>query len=172
MKYQIFLGKSGKITGPFNDDEISKMRSNGTIATYTWLWDTRSPGWNTLDPPPPPPAGVDVPIAPLAGIAPLMQLIPSVKEIPDPVSIEAMCYDFRNVLAGKLCHVSEVGCELVGGDHRPLPVFSSNASVYLNLLDTDGGRGMSVVALLTDVKRQNGQWHYQLRWSHCPEILR
>lgn len=54
---QLFLGRDGKVFGPFGREQIEAMRASGELAQYHWLWDG-SGQWVAANLPPPPPAMV------------------------------------------------------------------------------------------------------------------
>jgi hypothetical protein len=53
---QIWLNCNGKTEGPFTEEDLAKMRANGDISKYSWIWDSESKGWMPIQPLPPPPA--------------------------------------------------------------------------------------------------------------------
>jgi hypothetical protein len=57
MNGQIWLSRDGKTEGPFEQADIDKLRSNGAISNYTWIWTPESKAWSPIHmAPPPPPA--------------------------------------------------------------------------------------------------------------------
>lgn len=189
---RIFLARSGNTYGPFTEEDIRKMREQGGLSTYTWIWTRGAQHWTPLDPPPPPPFENSEPRsksphpahAPTEAQpqAPTQTQQPRPEPQPDNViraafkpklvptrELEAACHDSRHIISGKLQRISDIGCELVC-ENGEGPAFGQSAPLQLNLLDPATGRSVTVSARLEGVTRKNGHWAYELRWDQCPEI--
>src|SRR5262249_16231465 len=144
---EIYFGKSGKIYGPYTDRDVTEMRVTGEIFRFTWMWESSQPGWQPVDPAPAPVTEASAIEAPLAPETP-MQVVASMPVAPTPrralkmVSdpIDAICHDYRHVVAGRIVRVVEGGCELLApNDSHGTPQFRDRAKVYLNLLNSKTG---------------------------------
>jgi hypothetical protein len=141
----IFLARNGRVSGPFSEAEISKLRQQGELERYSWMWNSRLAKWEPLDPPPPP-------------------LVKTGR-------IEAICHDSHQVVSGVLDAVSESGCQLVTSAQDASPLFSPSSILLLNLLDPATGESMNVRARFASAARKSGQWHYRLQWDEYPALL-
>ena len=45
----IYLGKDGKISGPFTPGQIEELRQNGQLYNYAWIWDVGIKGWKAIE---------------------------------------------------------------------------------------------------------------------------
>ena len=45
----IYLGKDGKISGPFTPGQIEELRQNGQLYNYAWIWDVQIKGWKAIE---------------------------------------------------------------------------------------------------------------------------
>ncbi len=172
-----FLGKSGKIFGPFSDTDVARMRSDGELERFSWIWQATTPGWQAIDPPPPP-VVEGTGMAELQGhsMPPMPRQAPptppqrkSLKIVSD--AMDAICHDYRHAVAGRIVRMTDSGCELVANGQGGKPDFQDHAKLYLNLLNAKAGKTMDVVAMLSGVSRSKEGWTYRLEWESVPEIL-
>ena len=49
---KIYLGRKGKVFGPFSQPELESFRLSGEISYYRYIWDDASESWSPLEPPP------------------------------------------------------------------------------------------------------------------------
>jgi hypothetical protein len=194
---RIYLGKAGRIFGPYTDRDLAEMKATGELERFSWIWQSSAPGWQPVDPMPPavtdgqaieaplPPQRMEPPRAVAAqdfapapsrdfGPAPVAVAPPprpSVKVISDP--IDAVCHDYRSAVAGRIVRVLDGGCELLAPDDgHATPQFREQAKLYLNLLNSKNGKTIDVVAQLAGVSHTREGWSYRLSWREVPDLLR
>ena len=154
---KIFLGKKGKVHGPFTREEFEKLHTSGEIQNFTFIWDNDSQNWNPLEALPPPPDGQNT----------------SSKTKNKGVSwseLHVVCHNFQNVVCGTLDSVTETGCDLLSEDAADYPMLALKCSTILNLMDPKQGKSINVKAMLFDVTRQDHKWVYRLRWDGIPSF--
>lgn len=158
----IYLGKGGRIHGPFTAAEFEQLGATGGIDRYSWMWDHASRGWKPLDPPPP---SLDASSASAAGGTGEARVAPS--------ALEVLCLTRVSVLSGELGAVTETGCELTAAAsaRSTTPALPRGATIVLNLLDRASGRSMNVHAKVASVRRSREGWVYRFLWERCPELL-
>ncbi len=139
-----FLGRGGRVFGPFTAHELEALRASGELSRYTYEWDAHSHTWKNIDPHPPHPR-------------------PEGFE-----KVEAICHNFDAVVAGTLTNVTDSGCVLLSRDPSDAPKLALNARLFLNVIDSSAKKGMNVEASLEDVSRTDGVWVYRLRWDKRP----
>jgi hypothetical protein len=192
MSARIYLGKAGRIFGPYADRDVSEMRATGEIERFSWIWQSSSPGWQAIDPPPPPVVEgvgigpgkeIEAPL-PRTGVVevyghampPMPRQAPPApparKAIKIPAeAVDAVCHDYRQAVAGRLVRVTDAGCELLALGAVASPLFQEHAKVYLNLLNSKTGKTMDIVAMLSGASRTREGWTYRLEWESVPELL-
>ena len=172
---QIFLGKAGKIYGPF--ERIEKIEN---IENYTWIWDTENGIWKTLESPPPSPlSGTQIESAALQVVFAIPQK--SRQATPTPLSrntqkapplnfdsIDAICFDHFNLIHGKISAASDRGCNLISNHKRGEKLFSLRRPVKLSLFDTESLKTQIIEASLSQAHYQNHTWVYALQWNEAP----
>jgi hypothetical protein len=176
-----FLAKAGEIFGPYTETDIENLRESGEYQRYTWVWDTRKPGWQPTDPTPVAPqapvskvpmaAPMDTPAAPAPVQAQAPTRTPAVRPNIDVGHLSVLCYDHHQVLSGTLVHISEGGCEFISETLESGPAFMIQVPISMNLLDQRSGQSMTVRSRVAEVARKDGRWHYRLFWKKCPEII-
>jgi hypothetical protein len=191
MSARIYLGKSGRIFGPYTDRDVSEMRATGELERFSWIWQSSAPGWQAIDPPPPPVvegAGVgpgkeiEAPL-PRTGVVEVYghAMPPMPRQAPPapparkslkiaPETVDAVCHDYRSAIAGRIVRVTDAGCELLAPG-AGTPAFQDHAKVYLNLLNSKTGKTMDIVAMLSGVSRSREGWTYRIEWERVPELL-
>ena len=170
--YQFYLAKDGQQVGPFTPEEFATLRDRGELQQYTALFDSRTGQWAPLAPPPP---AVEVKTVPAPRTTePEAVLAVANRRSANATAVralEAVCHNYRDVVAGHLDRVNDQGCELVAQQAGASPCFADRGKVVLNLLDPRTGESMDVEAQLTSVTHGQKGWVYRLEWSACPEIV-
>lgn len=151
----VFLGKRGKVHGPFSKAEIESMRLTGEIEAYTYLWDGKY--WRNLDPVPPAPT-------PEAREANTERRSVSLEEL------EALCHDEQSVVSGTLRHLTDGGCEFHSHDESASPRLGVGSALVMNVVHLPTNRVMTIRASLAEVERQAGAWIYRVRWARRPSF--
>jgi hypothetical protein len=147
----IYLGRDGKVYGPFPAEKLDELRLTGEIWNYTYLWNESSRQWKNIDPPPPEP-GATVPK----------------KSDTSLKALDAICHDYSNLVEGKIENVSDLGCELVSPTRFEIPKLALNSVLMLNIMDTKGEKAVNVRASVYEISRRDDAWIYRLRWAHRP----
>ncbi len=171
MNASYYLGKQGRVFGPFTDEEFRQMKLSGEVLSYSWYWvDGPKAQWQPIDAQPPSPAEAQK-ISEEKKRARLSVVGKnSSVGTGSSVGIDAICHDSHDVISGKLRNISEFGCMLISPDSES-PSFGRKAKVVLNLVDPKSGQSFSLPAQLRGVSREEGKWVYQLQWQSLPEIL-
>lgn len=157
----IYLGKNGRVFGPFTQLEYQQMEQSGDLNTYRWIWNTQRKIWDPIDPPPPPVEATQGATSP-GRSAPKARL--------KIENILAVCHDFHRVVSGKIAQATEAGCELITQDSKPSPSLATQSNVFLNLFDQKTGKSINVKAQLFGISRSQGGWTYRIRWNQCPSL--
>lgn len=149
-----YLGKHGKVFGPFPMEKIEQMRLSGELFEYTYLWEEGGGEWKNIDPMPPKPGAT------------------STRRRGDSQleSTDAICHDHNALVAGKLQNVTDSGCELVSPDPSGAPRLALNTPLVLNVMDEKSQKAMNIRAAVYEISHQEGTWIYHLRWAHRPSI--
>jgi hypothetical protein len=190
----IYLGKEGKVFGPFSAEDINQLKFSGEYFKYSWIWDGSSPNWVPVNAPPPPPAGgapaptrqdnvdaaMDAEDAEEEALEHHQMLQPAAAA-PSPapqkaagirLGIHAICHNQLTLVSGKIRAVSASSAVLIGETHQEeMPPFRKGNKVWLNLLDDATGKGENVEAVIEDFKRDAGRWEFLMRWKRIPQIL-
>lgn len=149
-----YLGRGGRVYGPFTDEEIERLRLSAEIENYTYLWDEQSSQWRNIDPAPPHPGTEDHEsshaLANFGG--------------------EAICHNSKDMVAGQLENVGEGGCDLVSSDLSESPRLAVNSSLVLNVMDQTHRVAVNVRARLVESTRRAGKWVYRIRWARRPHF--
>lgn len=162
---RVYLAKSGRVFGPYTERNMMEMESSGELSRFSWVWKSSAPGWQPLDPMPAP-----LDESTVVASEPARKSRSHLRLVGD--TIEGVCHDYRNVVAGTVVRVTEAGCELlVAGAEASTPKFKTNARVYLNLLNAKTGQTMDVSAQLGEVTHSQHGWTYRLEWQSVPELL-
>jgi hypothetical protein len=151
---EIFLGRNGRVYGPYASAEFEEMTASGRIDQFHWIWDEPGAKWKPLDPPPAPLSRGDAPIVHASTAA--------------ASGLEVICYDGRSLLSGRLESATETGCVIFSENGGDGPAFPGDATVGINLLDAGAGRSISVPGRLIKVAFEEGRWVYRFRWESSP----
>jgi len=150
-----YLGKNGRVFGPYPAAKLDELRLTGEIRNYTFIWDEAADEWRTIEPVPPRPGG-----GTSRGRRGDAQL----------ETADAICHDYNALVAGKLQNVSDMGCDLVSHDHTDSPVLALNSALVLSVLDAKGEKALNVRAAVHEVFHDGGAWVYSLRWARRPSF--
>ena len=191
MSRQIFLGKNGQTFGPYTVEDLNKFQTSGQIRDYSWIWDSESPSWKSLDTlaPPPPPVENAKPVTPTPPpqtSAPVYT--PPTVTTPTPKAttgrnlrpaffsetspLEVTCHDRTEVIMGQIYSISETGCCFISKDANTKRCFAEQAVVFIDLFDPKSKKAMKTAVKLIGITQNEGRWAYQMQWSHCPELIR
>jgi hypothetical protein len=150
---KIFLGKQGKIYGPFSRPEIETFQASGEIQNFVFIWDDSADQWHPLESPPPSPDGKA-----------------STRRASRWSNLKAICHDFGHLVSGTLESVSEINCEFLSEEESDYPSLGTQSFVVLNLIDPKTERSVSIEARVTAVSRRARRWSYSLAWKERPHI--
>lgn len=156
----VFLGKDGKVFGPYSLEEYEKMFASGELSKFTWIWDSKLYTWKTLEIPPPPPT--------MSG-----DLENKTKPTPESINwemIQAICFDQFNLMSGKLEWITESGCVFISDEFEKAVKFPVQAKAELNLFEENLKRLICVQVSIADISLQKQRWTYRLRWKEAPSI--
>jgi len=194
MNGQIWLSRDGKTEGPFEQADIDKLKSNGAISNYAWIWTPESKAWSPIHmapPPPPVPQATEAPVVtapspaptaaaaptPTATVAPTKTAAPVVASGPPAMAagpavrseirhLAAICHDNRSVVAGMLeAKLGEIWILSSKDRLTEIPPFRKGAKVWINLLDEQSGQSENAQATLVDYKKTSQAWEYSLKWQ-------
>jgi hypothetical protein len=182
MKRQaIYLSRVGKVDGPFTAGKIEDMRQKGDLYLYDLIWLNSITGWTTLeeevdnvDVPPPPPPVFQSNVQPTSTLVQDASLIIDIPKEPDPpfIQIDAICFDKKTIVSGKIQNVSTSGCQLKSDvPIRLLPTFRVGSAVSLNLFNSLNGNSENTPATIQDAKQGDEYWEYALKWDLVPSLL-
>lgn len=150
---KIYLGKHGKVHGPFSQPEIEELQNSGEIGNYVFIWDTDVDKWVTLESPPPSPEGKG-----------------QSRRDTRWTEYKVVGHDFVNLISGRLEGVTEIGCEFLSEESADYPSFGLKSQIILNLMDPKTEKSMSVKTRISNVERRGGIWIYRLSWKERPQI--
>jgi hypothetical protein len=187
-KTDIYLGKNGESYGPFSHLQYQKFCADGTIQSYSWVWNHDDNAWDALDPAPALLTSARTPTeetrrvlpqAHSAGIqpAPQLQAVPSMQYKRVSSGIEAICLDSHHLAAvpGNLEQVFDGGCTILSyekGSRTPAEL-GVGSKIIISLMNTKTGQAMNVPGNLIRVSRnQEAGWSYEVKWAQLPSLLR
>ncbi len=160
----IYLGRKGKIFGPYSFQEITEMEKTGQIDNYTWICRDLTRGWEPTSSAPPLPTPVPAHTLDLTSGATPAKV--------DVSELLALCHDKRIIFSGKIKDVSPKGCCFV--QTRPLaasmPLVSEGLKVVLSLLNTQSSQTEAVDAWVEGIAQKSGHWEYYLNWNQTPTL--
>jgi len=176
---EIFLGKHGKIYGPFSSREFERFHDTGKIYEYNWLWEKHSAEWKLLDPAPshPPPRSN----APAKSLEKSIEKksksskhVQTKKATAGKSEIQAIVHNSQSLISGTLQFWTETGCEILSqASHssQAIPCLAKGSMVNLSLLETQTGRSMNLQASVSDISYHKNNWIYRIRWKARPALL-
>ena len=162
-----FLAKSGRIFGPYSEQDIEALRVSGEYERYSWLWDDGVKRWTPVDPAPTQAPRVD----PLPEISVARVAQGPVAPIQDSERLGALCYDHHGALSGWIVNATDSGCEFIAAGGAATPELVERATIFLHLCDPGTGRAMSVSGRVGQVERRAGEWRYRVHWKRRPQII-
>src|SRR4051812_12460484 len=113
----LFLGRGGRVFGPYRSEEIEALRASGEIRSFSWIWEPARSAWQPLDPPPPP-------LTETESDGPAIRTVGALRH--DAIlPLDVVCHDRRSAIVGKLRQVTEAGCELVSHQQCTEPPFAN-----------------------------------------------
>lgn len=171
-----YLGKDNKYFGPFTESDIEKMRADGSIHSYFWVWNSLNKSWQPMQSPPPPPAesmaneietivySLEKQEYPAIPTPPkVTPPIPSKQSELKAVAIEAICFNHRHLVSGNVVQINDRKCVLEATElNRVKPPFMKNSKVNIMLYNLEGGQSEKVEAKLVSLKKNQGTWRYEL----------
>lgn len=151
----IFLGKEGKIFGPYNPTEVDAMKQEGVIDSFDWVWNEGQERW--------------IEVASAAGRKIIFGSQPVQKA---PLATSAVIHNGRSFVAGKLDEVTESGARFIAEDAAVIPSFVQGLRVNLDLMDEARGVSSEVAVKVRAVGRNAaGKTNYDLSWEQAPALL-
>jgi hypothetical protein len=153
---KIYLGKQGKIYGPYTQKELQHLDQNGELENYTFIWNTSSESWTPIEAPPPHPETSTRKGRSTSGIS--------------WADIEAIGHNFVHAVSGKLDRVTETGCDFLTPELDESPAIALNSKLILNMIDPKKGKTTSVITTLSDIKKKGSSWVYRLQWEKLPHF--
>lgn len=147
-----YLGKNGRVFGPYPMEKLDELRLNGQLLNFTYIWDENNGEWQNIDPMPPKPGATTE----------------KRKGGGSLDAADAICHDHNALVAGKLHNISDMGCDLVSRDHADSPVLALNSTLVLNVLDNKGEKATNIRAAVHEISHEDGAWVYHIRWAHRP----
>lgn len=168
----IYLGKEGKLFGPYSEDQLDSMKTSGEYSQYSWLWEDRADGWLPINPPPMPPSDPTENYELKPKPQKQMQSPPS-RELPAAVArLQAICHDNQSIISGSPTRLTRDTIFLASSDFASsLPPFGKGSRVWLNLLDEASGKTENVQAVIHGMARRNGGWEYEMKWDRAPDMI-
>ena len=171
-RLEVYLGKSGKVFGPFSREEYDQMFADDQLSKYTWLWDWKLNAWKPLDVPPPPPEGLSLPLNAGAN-AGAAGGVRSGAEV-DWSTIQGILFDRFCIAGGKIQKVTETGCTFVTEDvsegEACGPRFPLKSRAEVNLFDASLKKCTRTPVTIVSVEHQGQAWVYQVRWDEVPRF--
>lgn len=167
MDSPTYLAKNGKVFGPYEPEQVVKLKASGDFFDYEWMWDGQSPDWapvpRKLKSPPPLPGKPQ----PQVGM-------PAQQTYRQDVVIEtsdktfcAIVFDSRQTLGGEVSRAHTRGARFVSTPSQAAP-FSKGSHVWIDLLDEEKDRTSKIKSTIAQVSRMNDRWVIDLEWTDCP----
>ena len=144
----IYLGKSGKMFGPYSQREFEQMAVDGRLDQFVWMWKELEKKWIPIEAPP--------------------SLIPTSAL---SFRIQAICYDISQVVQGTLEAITQTGCRLVSPANGEVPKVFLSKNAHLSLVDEESGEDCRVPVQLFKHEYRSGMCFYWLRWNEPPALL-
>jgi hypothetical protein len=150
---RIYLGKNGKVFGPYTKSEIQLLDQKGDLEKYSYIWNGEKETWIPIEAPPSHPEALHQ-NQDHHGIA--------------WSEIEAIGHNFIHLISGKLDRVTETGCDFLSSEEDESPVLALNSKIVLNMMDPKHGKTLNVVTTLSHITKKGSFWVYRLQWDHLP----
>jgi|GEM_PF-4157531 len=140
-----FLARSGKISGPFSEDDLKTLETRGELLSYAWIWAPGATDWKALDPKP-------NQKPPLESEALLSQ-----------GSSEAYALWGQQAIRGTVQSRTELGFELVYSEKRMLPALAKGMSLQvMDVAESVGPVHLSLMKI-SEIERKGDSWVLNLR---------
>lgn len=150
MKREFYLGRLGKIHGPFSEQELEKYEASGKILEFSWVWDSSEKIWLPIDPPP-------------STQPEAKQAMSTGQDHSSPYLVVG--YDHVDMVSGKMEQLTQTGCRLNTTDEQPSPKFSQGSKIMLNICLPGSKTSVTIPAKLIHILREKSGWNYRLRWD-------
>lgn len=150
---QIYLGKNGKVFGPFSASEYQQLSLQGNLSQYTWIWDWTSEQWKVIETPPAP-----------------LKLDKATLELQK--NIIAVCFNHSQLLRGRIELMTDDGCFFVlDSSGRKLEhFFALKSTLELNLFSEHTQKSTHARVSLEAIKLNSNHQVFQLKWLEKPII--
>ncbi|MBN22558.1 MAG: hypothetical protein CL678_14845 [Bdellovibrionaceae bacterium] len=153
-----YLGRKGKIFGPYTEAEYENLLASGEIENFRYLWNAKNQDWIPLEPAP-----AQTPEAYDLGSKVSHSAKPQVS---NPLW-QAVCHDLKTAVKGLVGQVTETGCMIYSDSTESL---KKGSKILLHLFDPKLQKSIQIRAVLSEVQRQNAGWSYQIRWNESPKF--
>lgn len=168
-----FLGKAGKIHGPFSKHEFDQMIAEGKLGQFTWIWDWKERAWKTIELPPPPVPYLPntqspVPASPSSPVP--HSLVTPTSPSPEWSILQAICFNRVALMKGMLSFATETGCTLISPSQKVRSLFPLESGAELNLYDEKSKKSASVLVEVAGVQFTKEGDTYQLKWKDKPDF--
>lgn len=142
-----FLARSGKIAGPYSEEDIRTLEGRGELLSYVWIWTPGATDWKPLDPKP--------------------QMKPNFENpqpgVQAPSGGEAYAVWGSNAIRGQIESRTELGFELVYSDERMLPNLARGMMLQvMDVTDTSTPVGLALMKI-SEIERKGSHWVLFLR---------
>lgn len=153
----IYLGKSGKVFGPYSMQEFDQMSVNGKLDDFIWMWNQEQKKWNPIEAAPP---------------APMLEVSGHPEKLMSWDQVKAICYDLNHLVSGTLESITQTGCKLVAPAMSKVPSNFLKNKTHLNLVDKKSGKSITLPVQMFRHAYDRGECHYWLRWDEVPEAFK
>ncbi len=147
----VFLGKAGKVCGPFTATKLKRMELSGELREYSWIWEN---GWRPLDAAPQAAPDLDA-------YRPKMT----------SKAVRAICFDGRESVSGVLSQVSKVGCHFTVSSQSRLALKKRDSRLMLSLLEELSLQVAQVEIVFLGAEKEAEGWRCFFGWGAVPEVL-
>ena len=155
---EVFLGKKGKVFGPYTREEFENLHATKKLEDFTYLWNSESESWTPLEAVPPHPH------------AKAEGKIKGAKRGLDWNALRAFCHNYIQGVGGRLEGVTETGCDLLVREGHDHPRFAQHVPLLLNLMDVEQGKSWNIKVTLSQSERRNDEFVYRMRWDKMPTL--
>jgi hypothetical protein len=153
-KKGIFLGRNGKIEGPFTENDLKRFELSGRMTDYSWIIRHGENAWTLLENPPP---------------------LPHFGTSPQPIFLKDMIlHDFHQFTEGSLTELSELQALVYCAGVRPdekFRGFAPGSKVLINLIEPHSKKEMNIETRLSSQVWKNDGLYLCLDWEKIPSLL-
>ena len=145
-----FLARSGKIAGPFSDEDLRVLETRGELTNYSWIWAPGATDWKPLDPKPLMKPSFESPVP---------------ESSTDATSSTGEAYALwgQNAIRGRIESRTALGFELIYSDKRMLPNLARGMSLQvMDVSDTSTPVGLALMKI-SEIERKGEDWVLFLR---------